>query len=118
MGFVRTWYHQQSCFLPLRVPQCVPHCDIVLLLDHCYFIENNSTGKDAAIPLFELIKLLVNINEWISHVQEKNNLPQPLLISGLHRGMRDEYHTHLFLPHAWINRKRNAINVTKILLSL
>ena len=46
----------------------------MLLLYHFDVIENNGIGNNAAIPLVEKFKLLININEWITHVQE-NNLP-------------------------------------------
>ena len=35
----------------------------VLLLQHCDVTENNSIGNNAAIPLVEKCKLLMNINE-------------------------------------------------------
>ena len=43
----------------------------MLLLKRCDVIENNSIANNAAIPLVEKCKLLMNTNEWIAHVQEK-----------------------------------------------
>ena len=50
----------------------------VLLLQHCDIIENNSIGNNAAIPLVEKFTLLMNINEWIAHVQSKQVTTRPL----------------------------------------
>ena len=63
------WWHQPSCFLVAKyIPLCVPlwrHrsycCNIVMSR-----IENNTTNT-----LVEKFKLLMNINEWVAHVQHK-----------------------------------------------
>ena len=44
---------------------------LMLLLRHCDVIQNNGIDNNAAIPLVEKFKSLININEWNAHVQEK-----------------------------------------------
>ena len=49
----------------------------MILLQHCDVIEKSSIGNSAAIPLAEEFKLLMNINDWITHVQGKQVTTTP-----------------------------------------
>ena len=49
----------------------------MLLFQHCDVIVNNSIGNNAAIPLVDWYKLLMNINEWIAHVKKKTFYHNP-----------------------------------------
>ena len=57
---------------------CLVVTSQMLLLQHCDVIENNNIGNNAAIPSVEKLKLLMNVIEWIAHVQEKQFTTTPL----------------------------------------
>ena len=61
----------------LRAPQSVSHCDVTCPIV-ATLSENNCIGNCAAIPLVETFKLIIDINEWIAYVQNKQFTASPL----------------------------------------
>ena len=74
MAIVRTWLHAPA--EPLLGCSGHPNvCPILtsqmLSLQSCGVVGNNSIGNNAAFSFVEKFKSLMNINEWIAHVQVK-----------------------------------------------
>ena len=61
-----------------RQPSVTPNVTSAMqLLQHCDVIENNCINNNAATPLVEKFKLLMSMNKWIVHIQEKTFPPPP-----------------------------------------
>ena len=103
MHIVRTWWLQQSCFLVAEgIPVCSP-----LWHHSCDVIENNSIGNNAAIPLADKFKLLMNINEWIAHFPEKHFMTTPL-----NPRISQEYGWWSSVPHLTETLHENVFHIT------
>ena len=88
--FFYWWGHPSVC------PIVTPH---MLLLRHWDFIQKNSTNNNAVIPLVAKFKLLMNINKWIAHVQEKQFTTTPKSDQWFPQG------------HAWYNLQYTPRNM-------
>ena len=77
-------YTSRAAFSLPMAPQCVSHCDVKdTVVAALWRHREQCICNNIAFPLVETFKLLINVNEWIAHVQDKhfttprNQFPYP-----------------------------------------